>query len=319
MVLRGVCLAAALLVLGGCLKPPPATTAEAVERERQYQLGLPQIGLSQAGPVTQDQVLAVTQRLTAASRQVCGGRAEQLYMLKIGPGHVIEAVPPDSSAERAGLRVGDVIETVSLPGGRMMGGDHIESTLLEAEERGLPVSLSVARNGVPMFVEMGPDILCSLRLVVAEALEPTAITDGETIVVTTGLIRFVRSEAELAAIIAHEMAHSILGHQTAAMAGQRQAELAAYIKRGPNATDFAFSRQLEADADYVGLYLAARAGYDLDDIPTIWRRLAQVDPSMITFGGDHPTTPERVVAMEQTIAEIRARQAAGQELVPYPR
>jgi len=51
----------------------------------------------------------------------------------------------------------------------------------------------------------------------------------------------------------------------------------------------AFSQDFEAEADYVGLYHAARAGYDIENAPYIWRRFAASDPRGIdAVGGSHP-------------------------------
>lgn len=50
-------------------------------------------------------------------------------------------------------------------------------------------------------------------IIVAKTSSPNAYSLGaRTIVLTTGLLEILRSEAELAAVIAHEMAHDLLGH-----------------------------------------------------------------------------------------------------------
>ena len=63
------------------------------------------------------------------------------------------------------------------------------------------------------------------------------------------LAKTVMPGLELALVLSHEMAHNALGH----MSGKRGSS-------NPGITVFA--RESEAQADYVGLYFAARAKYD---------------------------------------------------------
>ena len=59
----------------------------------------------------------------------------------------------------------------------------------------------------------------------------------------------------------------------------------------------------------------ARAGFKIEVAPQLWRRMAALIPRS-SKASTHPAPPERIAAMEQTVAEIRAKQAAGQPLVP---
>ena len=77
-----------------------------------------------------------------------------------------------------------------------------------------------------------------------------------------------------------------------------------------------YSKAFEQEADHVGLYISRRAGYNLDSMPNIWRRMAAGNPSGIYNASTHPTYPERYIAMQQTINEIRAKEKAGQPLLP---
>jgi hypothetical protein len=74
---------------------------------------------------------------------------------------------------------------------------------------------------------------------------------------------------------------------------------------------------LEEEADYVGLYAMARAGYEINAAPALWRRLAAVVmPEAITEASDHPIFPVRVVMLKKEIAEINAKVARGAALLP---
>ena len=78
----------------------------------------------------------------------------------------------------------------------------------------------------------------------------------------------------------------------------------------------AFSKDFEAEADYVGLYILASTKAEIEKAPTFWRRMAALHPGAVNHAGTHPATPERFVAMEQTIKEIRGKQKAGKPLRP---
>ena len=75
---------------------------------------------------------------------------------------------------------------------------------------------------------------------------------------------------------------------------------------------------MEADADYVGLDLAAAAGYDIRSAVEFWRRMAVEHPGAIeeSLLASHPSSPERTVALRATIAEIEAKRAEGLPLRP---
>jgi len=80
----------------------------------------------------------------------------------------------------------------------------------------------------------------------------------------------------------------------------------------------AYSKGFEFEADYAGLYIAARAGHDVSGATNFWRRLAAEHPKSMErgFAASHPSTPERFVAMEKTIGEIKEKQKLGKPLIP---
>ena len=75
----------------------------------------------------------------------------------------------------------------------------------------------------------------------------------------------------------------------------------------------AFSKDFEGEADYLGLYFASRAGYDVSVAPDFWRRMGVEHPSSVesTYLSMHPSTPERTLSLEQAVEEIRAKREAG--------
>jgi predicted Zn-dependent protease len=78
----------------------------------------------------------------------------------------------------------------------------------------------------------------------------------------------------------------------------------------------AYSVEFEREADYVGAYYAARAGYDLAGTEEFWREVGITHPNEIRFSKTHPTTPLRVIQMREVAAEIADKKRRHLPLVP---
>jgi predicted Zn-dependent protease len=83
-----------------------------------------------------------------------------------------------------------------------------------------------------------------------------------------------------------------------------------------NAGAGVYSVEFEQEADYVGLYFMAQAGYKIDEAPNFWRRMATSNSSSISMKSSHPTHPERFLALETTVKEIKDKIANNQPLKP---
>ena len=133
-------------------------------------------------------------------------------------------------------------------------------------------------------------------------------------------MRFVRSEDELAWVVAHEIAHNVLNHnQNARLRVMLNTFLSATTGvPGDLAGTMPPRRSLEARADYVGAYIVARAGYDVRAIKQFWRRLERLRSGETTpaIDRDHPTTAERLAAFEETLKEIEDKRQRGESLEP---
>lgn len=162
-----------------------------------------------------------------------------------------------------------------------------------------------------------------------------AHADGNNVVVYPALIDFAQDDNQLAFVISHEFAHNILGHVASqkqnvmgggllgtildvAAASQGYDTSGQFGKIGGNIGMLRYSQDFEEEADYVGLYILARAGYKIEDAPNFWRAMSLSDPDGI-YGssvGTHPSNSTRYIAMNKAIAEIRAKQQAGLPVVP---
>jgi predicted Zn-dependent protease len=75
---------------------------------------------------------------------------------------------------------------------------------------------------------------------------------------------------------------------------------------------------MDAAADRLAIYLAARAGYDVDDASAFWKRLADQVPTTVLNGytANHPSLPARLAAVDKAVAEVKAKRSAKKPLVP---
>jgi predicted Zn-dependent protease len=79
----------------------------------------------------------------------------------------------------------------------------------------------------------------------------------------------------------------------------------------------AYSVQFEREADYVGGYYAARAGYDLTGTEELWWTLGQqAGPNNLRFAKTHPLAPVRFLQMRAVAAEIAEKRSKHLPLVP---
>jgi len=148
---------------------------------------------------------------------------------------------------------------------------------------------------------------------------------GGHLFVYSGLILQAENEAEVAAVLAHEVAHVALDHPAQQLAarigvdtlraialGERPGAIA-QLASGIAAQGYvaAHSREQEEEADRYGLFYLAGAGYDPNAMVSFFRKLDRLqgsEPDLVSrFFASHPSTPERIQLLEGTIREQRLR------------
>lgn len=155
---------------------------------------------------------------------------------------------------------------------------------------------------------------------------------GGYLYITRGLLALANNEAELAAVLAHEIAHVDARHAiqreqqvaSAAVVGQVIADMARSPEEGQQALSFArqqiaqFSRQQELEADSIGIRIMGKAGYEpqaaVDFLTSLERYTSlrkrtlnqQYDPERSVMA-THPATPERIRAAKQNVREVAGR------------
>ncbi|MDX9867950.1 MAG: M48 family metalloprotease [Kiritimatiellia bacterium] len=179
-----------------------------------------------------------------------------------------------------------------------------------------------------------PDMPFTFQVVNAVYVNAYAFPDG-TIAITRGMLAELENEAQLAAVLGHEIAHVNCGHTAAAMSkgmvydalvsgtqgylasrGSSWADLAGTAGQLGSAVVLArYSREQERQADQGGMLYLVRAGYDPQGMVDLMRLLIRIsgsNPSMIEqMFSSHPMSAERLETAEARLREEYAGRNAG--------
>lgn len=250
-------------------------------------------------------------------------------------------VVPASAADKAGVRAGDTLLQIGQtpvtesPEAVKAALDQLQTLTangqavrIDIQRTSAGAKPSAPKTTQKMSLLITPDRACAFPVLLGQGDEVNAYADGRQVVVQRGMVRFANSDTELALVVAHEIAHNSMSHIRSKMTNYALGSIldiaVQVLLKVPtqglfgNAGARAYSQDFESEADYVGLYIMARAGGDIDSAPQFWRRMATLSPAAIQSShmSTHPATPQRFVALEETVKEIKAKQAAGQPLTP---
>lgn len=238
-------------------------------------------------------------------------RAEVARDFQIDRGPGVLAVVAGSAAARAGFQPGDVllqVNGVPLPtpaiaaahrsaAERRASMDETER-LIETALGQMEASFLVLRGGESRTIRLAAETGCPMRARLARSSQRNAFADGRHVVMTTALLAFVESDDELALILAHELAHNLLGHRARLEeAGVRRGLLRGAGRRG------AAVRKAEAEADRLAVRLAWAAGYDVLAAAPMWRRYQRQFGGLQLFA-THPSLAEREANWNAAIAAL---------------
>ena len=222
----------------------------------------------------------------------------------------VEGIVSQSPAELAGVKPGDELIAIN---GKQLGSasradgasttrrDQAEEALLSQPERD-PIRLTFVRAGVATEIELRPVPACRSRFEVVAGSARFARTDGQIIQLGQELIRTL-SDEDIAFVISHELAHSILDHRTqlAALEGRGRSRASAH-KRNE------LAREFEDQADRLSVRLLAQAGFDPRAAPRFMRRHGKHPNKASTDSGIHRPARERAELMDAEIVRLKPDQ-----------
>ena len=173
------------------------------------------------------------------------------------------------------------------------------------------------------------DLPWSFGVVQNESINAFAMPGG-TILVTSGLVKRLNTESELAGVLSHEIAHVVKKHQLQAIQSSANTELlatvgkevggAAISRRGGDSFGLKsaaanmgidvikngvflrpLDRGMEYEADRAGMVLAARAGYDPYGLVSVLQMLQanRGDDGSFSMFTTHPSPADRISELEK--------------------
>jgi beta-barrel assembly-enhancing protease len=218
-------------------------------------------------------------------------------------------------------------------------GEALTSGFLGASPLHPDANLQRYVNRVGKWVAMHsdrPDLPWTFAVIDTETINAFALPGGD-VIVSSGLLKRLSSESELAGVLAHEIAHVVKKHQLQAIQSSQRGNLLASVGKdvaadriargGGNAIGQAakaglanvaadllkdglllrpLDRSMEYEADQLGVVIATRAGYDPYGLVGALEMLAQYKG-----GGDaasvfstHPPATDRLGELEKFLPAV---------------
>jgi hypothetical protein len=253
----------------------------------------------------------------------------------VNPDKVVEP-----GSQKINVKAGS-IEDVSAVGNRDIGGrgmgnwysvdTEIKMGKMYAEEIEKstkfitdPVVLEyVNRIGQNIVKNSDCKVPFTIKIIDSDEINAMALPGG-FFYVNSGLILNADEEAELAGVMAHETAHVCAHHAVREQTRMNYAQLGTIplifiggwtgygiyeaASLAVPVTFLKFSRDFEAQADYLGVQYMYRAGYDPQAFISFFEKIQALEkrkPGLVakTFS-DHPQTPDRILHTQEEIARI---------------
>jgi predicted Zn-dependent protease len=171
-----------------------------------------------------------------------------------------------------------------------------------------------------------------ITILSGDDVKNAAATSGNFVFVWTGILNAVNDDHELSTVLGHELAHVLALHteptfaeqisgvvvsgisiatqsalmsqgvitQGAAVAGNVSSALVKGLLMNPH------SQKTELEADQIGLFLMAKAGYNPKAAINFWTRLSQdadFQSSSLSFLSTHPTSERRIEQLTQLLPQ----------------
>ena len=156
---------------------------------------------------------------------------------------------------------------------------------------------------------------------------------GGYVLLTKGLYQKIQSEAQLAGVLGHEIAHIVKKHQLKVLQKQQLLGYGASklgglfgkkdklakkaISTGAEVSARGLDKEAEFEADRMGLTLAYRAGYDAYGLPDVLQTIGHTnksDSSVALLFKTHPSPDERLAKLGDSVGSSMDKAKAGKTL-----
>lgn len=236
--------------------------------------------------------------------------------------HAALALPPPPDAEPPLLRAAPYGGEAE----RQLGLNLAARALRRHAHAAFGQSLARYVNLVALAVgRHAPGVLPGARVVLLELPEPVSFSlPGGLVLLSTGAVAALDNEAQLALLLAHELAHAALGHLWAeALSEPALVQDGALDRAGPARPQFSgmldrleetalargLDAMLEQEADRAAVDMAWRAGYDPREYPALLHRMEDAgrarpsEESPRDWAALHPPTAERLARLASLLEQ----------------
>ncbi|WP_448979570.1 M48 family metallopeptidase [Neisseria sp.] len=174
----------------------------------------------------------------------------------------------------------------------------------------LPYANSANKTGIPFNWQM--------NVIRSDEMNAWAMPGGKMAVYTGMVEKLKLNDAEIAAVISHEMTHALLEHGKKALGGQILTDFGGVVLikvMGMNRNLVGvgaellsikpFSRRQESEADAGGVRLMAEAGYNPEAAISVWEKMNKLESNnQMSILSTHPTNQARINAIRKMLPEV---------------
>ncbi|NVJ53649.1 MAG: M48 family metallopeptidase [Campylobacteraceae bacterium] len=151
---------------------------------------------------------------------------------------------------------------------------------------------------------------------------------GGKVVVYTGILKVAKNDDQLATVISHEIAHALARHGAERISTNMVSQgiqILGNIAISTQAPEYTksfniayglgsqygvlmpYGRMQENEADEIGIYLMAKAGYDLNEAVKFWENMNEGKKESIEFLSTHPSSETRIAKIKNIIKNIEKK------------
>ena len=148
---------------------------------------------------------------------------------------------------------------------------------------------------------------------------------GGKVVVYTGILKIAQNDDQLATVISHEIAHALARHGAERVSGsmvQQGLQVVGNIVLGATAPQYQnvfnqtygigsqvgvmlpYGRMQESEADEIGIYLMADAGYNINESLKFWENMSKGKEGGSDFLSTHPSSTTRINDLKIIISKL---------------
>lgn len=210
-----------------------------------------------------------------------------------------------------------------------------------------PLAIVLNQHGERVEASLQPETICGVRVRVRETDTVNASANTATLNINRGLLTALPDDQDVSLVIAHELGHVIGRHvpkleRNAAIsgiyvwgvpvalgAGLVDLTIGRLMKRLSDAEDLPGAalvtsiqnevlgvREFEREADYLSVYITARAGGDLQGIERVFETFSTLSAKSTYGERTHPVTADRLLAIAAARDEVLGKQQSGEPLIP---